>query len=46
MSLKLIENLHEEIITLAEVLNTEVDRTIAKGDYDKLVELYRFRKTR
>ena len=35
---KYIETLHEDIETLAEVLNTEIDRTIAKGGYDNLVE--------
>lgn len=38
MSNKLIETLHEEIETLAEVLNTEVDRKIATGDYDDMVD--------
>ena len=38
MSNKLIKTLHDEIETLAEVLNTEVDRKIAQGDYDDMVD--------
>ena len=33
-----IKTLHEEIETLAEVLNTEIDRQIARGDFDDDME--------